>query len=73
VVTPGRSRQIPSIKTPRPSGRTGKWSADISYIRTVEGWLYLAVVIDLFSRQVVALRGLHANPFRVTAGHQAID
>lgn len=26
---------------------------DITYIRTDEGWLYLAVVIDLFSRQVV--------------------
>ena len=26
-----------------------KWSADISYIWTAEGWLYLAVLIDLFS------------------------
>jgi len=26
---------------------------DITYIPTQEGWLYLAVVIDLFSRQVV--------------------
>ncbi|WP_350616605.1 IS3 family transposase [Pseudomonas sp. HY7a-MNA-CIBAN-0227] len=26
---------------------------DITYIRTYEGWLYLAVVLDLFSRQVV--------------------
>jgi transposase InsO family protein len=29
------------------------WSSDITYIATDEGWLYLAVVIDLFSRQVV--------------------
>jgi len=29
------------------------WVTDITYIRTYEGWLYLAVVIDLFSRQVV--------------------
>jgi putative transposase len=29
------------------------WIADISYIPTREGWLYLAVVLDLFSRQVV--------------------
>ena len=29
------------------------WVSDISYIWTREGWLYLAVVIDLFSRQVV--------------------
>jgi putative transposase len=30
-----------------------KWGADISYIWTREGWLYLAVVIDLFARRVV--------------------
>lgn len=30
-----------------------KWVSDISYIRTKEGWMYLAVVIDLFSRKVV--------------------
>ena len=30
-----------------------KWSQDITYIWTKEGWLYLAVVIDLFSRRVV--------------------
>lgn len=29
------------------------WVTDITYIRTHEGWMYLAVVIDLFSRQVV--------------------
>lgn len=30
-----------------------KWTTDITYIRTGEGWLYLAVVLDLFSRRVV--------------------
>ena len=30
-----------------------KWGADISYLWTREGWLYLAVVIDLFARRVV--------------------
>lgn len=29
------------------------WVTDITYIRTCEGWLYLGVIIDLFSRQVV--------------------
>lgn len=29
------------------------WVGDITYIPTEEGWLYLAIVIDLFSRQVV--------------------
>ena len=30
-----------------------KWAADITYIETGAGWLYLAVVLDLFSRRVV--------------------
>lgn len=30
-----------------------KWVTDITYIDTVEGWLYLAVIVDLFSRTVV--------------------
>ncbi len=30
-----------------------KWVADLTYIATAEGWLYLAVVLDLYSRQVV--------------------
>lgn len=29
------------------------WVTDITYIRTHEGWLFLAAVIDLFSRQVI--------------------
>lgn len=35
------------------AGPNEKWGADISYVWTREGWLYLAVVIDLFSRRVV--------------------
>jgi len=30
-----------------------KWVSDITYIETAEGWLYLAVVLDLFSRRIV--------------------
>ncbi|MCE5243154.1 MAG: DDE-type integrase/transposase/recombinase [Desulfobacteraceae bacterium] len=30
-----------------------EWAADLTYIRTAEGWLYLAVVLDLFSRKVI--------------------
>jgi putative transposase len=30
-----------------------KWVSDITYIDTTEGWLYLAVILDLFSRRVV--------------------
>jgi len=29
------------------------WVTDITYIRTYQGWLYLAVVLDLFSRKVI--------------------
>ena len=29
------------------------WTTDITYLWTNEGWLYLAVVIDLFSRQII--------------------
>jgi len=32
-----------------------KWVCDISHLWTEEGWLYLAVVLDLFSRMVVGL------------------
>lgn len=35
------------------AGPNQKWVADFTYIRTGEGWLYLAVVLDLFSRRVV--------------------
>ncbi|MFA0039039.1 IS3 family transposase [Vibrio sp. 10N.261.52.A1] len=30
-----------------------KWAGDITYVATSEGWLYLAVIIDLYSRQVI--------------------
>jgi transposase InsO family protein len=44
------------------------WSGDITYLWTDEGWVYLAVVIDLFSRQVI---GFAMNE-RMT-GQLAID
>ena len=30
-----------------------KWAGDITYIRTSEGWLYLAVILDLYSRRII--------------------
>ena len=36
-----------------PPGPNVAWSADITYIPTADGWLYLAVVEDLFSRMIV--------------------
>lgn len=35
------------------SGPNQKWAGDITYLRTDEGWLYLAVVIDLWSRAII--------------------
>jgi putative transposase len=35
------------------SGPNQKWAGDITYVWTREGWVYLAVIIDLFSRRVV--------------------
>lgn len=32
-----------------------KWVSDISYIWTSSGWLYLAVIMDLFSRKIIGL------------------
>ena len=35
------------------TGPNQKWAGDISYLWTAEGWLYLAVIIDLYSRRVI--------------------
>jgi putative transposase len=37
----------------RPAGRDVLWLADITYLRTWEGWLYLAAVQDAYSRRIV--------------------
>jgi putative transposase len=40
------------------------WVSDISYLRAIDGWLYLAVILDLFARRVVGYGLGH----RITAG-----
>jgi len=37
----------------RPNKPNAVWASDITYIPTGEGWLYLAVVLDLYSRRVI--------------------
>lgn len=37
----------------RPPAANHTWLTDITYVHTQQGWLYLAVVLDLFSRKVV--------------------
>jgi len=36
-----------------PTGPNQVWAGDVTHLRTAEGWMYLAVVIDLFSRRIV--------------------
>ncbi len=56
-----------------------KWVADISCIGTHEGWLYIAVILDLFSRKVIGLamaermtQELVINSFRQALGRRCI-
>jgi putative transposase len=35
------------------SGPNQKWAADFTYVWTAEGWLFVAIVLDLYSRRVV--------------------
>lgn len=51
-----------------------KWVADTPYIWTAEGWLYLAVVLDLFSRMVVgwSMAAVQDATLVVQALHMAI-
>ena len=37
----------------QPSRKNETWTADITYVATDEGWLYLAAVEDLFTREIV--------------------
>jgi putative transposase len=48
IVAPNHLQREFDVDTPNET-----WVTDITYIRTHEGWLYLAVVLDLFSRRVV--------------------
>jgi transposase InsO family protein len=50
-----------------------KWVADITYIPTQEGWLYLAVVMDLFSRRIVgwSMQSRQTDALVIQALHMA--
>jgi putative transposase len=55
------------------------WVTDITYIRTYEGWLYLAVILDLFSRKVIGwsmshrmTRQLALNAFHMATARRNI-
>jgi putative transposase len=38
---------------PAPTGPNQSWLTDITYLETAEGWLYLAAILDLWSRRIV--------------------
>jgi putative transposase len=48
IIAPNRLQREFTVQQPDRS-----WVTDITYIRTWQGWLYLAVVVDLFARKVV--------------------
>ena len=52
-----------------------KWVTDITYLPTLAGWVYVAVVLDLFSRKVVgwSIRDSLATPLVADALRQAIE
>jgi transposase InsO family protein len=47
-IAPNRLAQAPKATAPNQL-----WVADITYIETKEGWLYLAAILDLYSRKIV--------------------
>lgn len=47
-----------------PVGPNQVWAGDVTYLKTAEGWMYLAVVMDLFSRRIV---GWHIDKRMTTA------
>jgi transposase InsO family protein len=60
---------------PAPSGPNQVWITDITYLRTEEGWVYLAAILDLWSRRVVGWAcapTLHVS-LVLTALHQALQ
>lgn len=56
-------------------GPNEAWASDVTYIPTEEGWLYLAVVIDLFSRKVIgyAMRDHLRTELVAAALQMAVD
>jgi putative transposase len=47
-------------QAPKPTAPNQIWVADITYIHTSQGWLYLAAILDLYSRKIV---GWAMSPF----------
>jgi putative transposase len=53
-IAPNRLRELPEAR-----GRDQIWVSDLTYIPTDEGWLYLAVIMDLYSRRIIGWAFAH--------------
>src|SRR3977135_1592211 len=53
TTVPGNGAVPNLIKDLEPSAVDQVWVSDITYVATVEGWLYITVILDFFSRKVV--------------------
>ena len=51
----------------RTKGKNQAWVSDTTFIRTRQGWLYLAVLLDLYSRQVVGWAMSERNDTKLVA------
>ena len=58
----------------KPAAPNQAWAGDMTYIATGEGWSYLAVLLDLFSRRVVgwAMSTTNDTALALTALHSAV-
>ncbi len=56
-------------------GPNQKWLADLTYVPTLAGWLYLAVILDLFSRRIVgwAMSARMTTELTLRALHMALQ
>jgi transposase InsO family protein len=73
---PGIGRPLtPEQQRINPAAPNKAYVSDITYIRTGAGWLYLAVVIDLFSRKVIGWAMAPSMPAKLVcdALHMAIQ
>jgi len=54
--SPNRLKREFSVESPNK-----KWVSDVTFIATREGWLYLATIMDLFSRRIIGWSMSHRN------------
>jgi transposase InsO family protein len=73
-LTVGRHRIARLMQDFSTNGPNEKWGVDITYVWTTQGWLYLAIVLDLFSRRIIgwAVSDRITKALAITALNRAI-